>query len=113
MLMPAAAHHRLLLYLTRDLPEWQQFTLIEPQRDRAPTMRSLDAAVQAYLRSSDRHPLFDEPVVIWWSDADHALIVPCALHPPGSHLVAEDAKAFRFVRTKPPAQGYEQAASSS
>ena len=113
MLIPAAAYHRLLSYLTRELQEWRQFTLIEPQRDRPPVMHPLDEAVQAYLRSHLPHPLFDHPVVIWWSDADHALIVPCALHTPGSHLVAEDAKAFRFVRTKPPAQANEQAASSS
>lgn len=103
-------HRRLLGYLTRHLAEWHQFTLIEPQQEDSPAMYALDAAVQAYLRSSERHPLFDEPVVIWWSDPDHALLIPCRLQANGSH-VTEDAKAFRLVRTKPPAQDSEQAAS--
>jgi hypothetical protein len=100
----------LLWYLIHHLPAWQQFTLIEPQRDSPPVNHSLDAVVQAYLRSSEKHPLFDEPVVIWWSDADHALLVPCRLQTNGSHLI-EDAKVFRLVRTKPPVQDSEQAAS--
>jgi hypothetical protein len=74
-------------------------------------MHPLEAVVQAYLRSREKHPLFDEPVVIWWSDADHALLVPCRLQGNGSHLIEEDAKAFRLIRTKPSAQDAGQTAS--
>ena len=99
--------HRLLWYLIHHLSAWQQFTLIEPQRDATPVISALDAVVQTYLRSSEKHPLFDEPVVIWWSDPDHALLIPCRLQNNGTHLT-EDAKAFRLVRTNLPAQCAEQ-----
>jgi hypothetical protein len=105
-MMPAVSRH-LLAYLIRFLQGWQQFTLIDPRRDCAPAMHPLDAAVQAYLRSAEPHPLFDQPVVIWWSDPDHALLIPCRLQDDGSHL-CEDGKAFRLVRANPPAQCAEQ-----
>lgn len=91
---------RLLWYLIHHLAQWQQYSLIEPHRDAPPESCRLDLAVAQYLRSSEKHPLFDEPVVIWWSDPDHALLIPCRLQADGTHL-SEDATAFRLVRTYP------------
>ncbi len=99
--------HHLLRYLIHHLPQWHQFSLIEPQRDAPAASCRLDMAVAQYLRSSEKHPLFDEPVVVWWSDPDHALLIPCRLQDDGSHL-CEDGKAFRLVRANPPAQCAEQ-----
>ncbi len=101
---------KLLPYLMRHVADWQQYHLVEPKRESAPICTCLETAIQQYLRSSEKHPLFDEPVVIWWSDADHALLIPCRIQTTGRHL-SEDSKAFRLVRMKPPAQALEQAAS--
>ena len=104
---------KLLPYLIRHLQEWQQFALIEPQRETAPIIASLETAIQQYLRSAEPHPLFDSAVVVWWNESqDHALLVPCALHAHGRHIVTQDAKAFRLVKVKPLAHSPEQAASS-
>jgi len=105
---------KLLPYLIRHLQEWQQFALIEPQSGTDPLIASLETAIQQYLRSAEPHPLFDSAVVVWWNEFhDHALLVPCALHAHGRHLVTQDAKAFRLVRTKPLSSPQEKAASSS
>ncbi len=59
--------HHLLRYLIHylHLPAWPQFHLIEPHHDAPAASCRLDMAVAQYLRSSEKHPLFDEPVVIW------------------------------------------------
>jgi hypothetical protein len=101
--------HRLLWYLIHHLTCWSQYCLIEPHRNGPPASCRLDIAIAQYLRGSEQYPLFDEPAVVWWSDADHALLVPCRLSANGGHL-SEDAKAFRVVRTGLSAQGFEQTA---
>jgi len=110
MLMPIA-QRRLLPYLVHHLANWHEFLLVAPDSFGDSSTQPLDVAVQAYLRSCDQHLLFDHPVVIWWSDADHALLIPCALRG-DQHWIAGDSQTFRLVRTKPLAFSPEQAASS-
>ena len=110
MFMPTA-QRRLLPYLLHHVTDWPMFLLIAPPCDSAENAQPLDLAIQAYLRSGDQHPLFDHPVVVWWSDADHALLIPCTLRD-DQHWIAEDSQSFRLVRTKPLAQANKQAASS-
>src|SRR5579872_3066118 len=110
MIIPTA-QRRLLPYLLHHVANWQAFLLIAPPCDGSENVQPLDLALQAYLRSGEQHPLFDHPVVVWWSDADHALLIPCALRG-DAHCPAGDAHVFRLVRMKPPAHSFEQAASS-
>lgn len=109
MLMPTT-QCRLLPYLLHHVANWQAFLLIAPPRDGAENAQPLDLALQAYLRSGEQHPLFDHPVVVWWGDADHALIIPCALRG-DDHCPAGDAPVFRLVRTKPQDQTNDPVAS--
>lgn len=99
MLMPTT-QCRLLPYLLHHLAKWHEFLLVAPDNVGDVNMQPLDMAVQAYLRSCAPHPLFDHPVVVWWSDADHALLIPCTLCG-DRHRIAGDCRTFRLVRTKP------------
>lgn len=110
MLIPTA-QRRLLPHLLHHLAIWREFLLVALDNVGDANTQPLDAAVQAYLRSCAPRALFDHPVVIWWSDADHALLIPCTLHG-DQHSLAEDSQLFRLVRTRPPAHPTEQAASS-